>query len=56
MQCTVHIVEEWLSASAESREIWDLADSTGSPGESGPVEESSRVSSGRKLDTSKIKI
>ena len=47
--CSVHIVEERLSASAESREIVDSADSSGSPGESGPVRESSRASAGKRL-------
>ena len=46
MQCTVHIVEEWPSASAESRETVDSADSSGSHRESGPVRESARASSG----------
>ena len=46
--CSVHIVGERLSASAESRETVDPADSSGSPGESGPVGESSRASSGER--------
>ena len=41
-------MEAQLSASAESREIVDSADSSGSPGESGPVRESARASSGER--------
>ena len=44
----VHIVEERLSGSAESRASVDSADASGSPGESGPVRRSSRASSGER--------
>ena len=41
-----------LSASVESKEIVDLADSSESPGESGPVRESSRASAGKRVVSS----
>ena len=45
VQC-IYIVEEWLCVSAKSRVTVDSADSSGSPGEAGPVRRSSRASSG----------
>ena len=44
----VHIVEERLSVIARARAIVDSADSSGSPGESGPAKRSPRASSGER--------
>ena len=43
------MVEVQLSASAETREIGDSADSRWSPGESGPVREGSRASARKRV-------